>query len=119
MLVERRCRGRLRAHFTVGIQSPYGYIEARGLNASRHGAGVDSPEAIDTDSLVFIELPQCGLAGFAYVRHCQPRPDGRFSIGLRFRGPLHRERAPEFAGQWYYLKATHGACGAWDGCADA
>ncbi len=119
VLVERRRRGRLRAQFTVAIQSSYGDIEARGLNASRHGAGIDSPEAIETDSLVFIELPQCGLSGFAHVRHCKPRPDGRFTIGLRFRGSLHRERAPEFGGPWYHLKATYGACGAWDGCADA
>jgi hypothetical protein len=117
--VERRQRDRLRTHFTVAIQAPNGYFEAHGINANRHGVGLDSPEPIEPGSLVFLQLPQCGLAGFAYVRHCLARPDGRFTIGLRFRGSLYRERRPEFGGRWHYVKATHGACGAWDGCADA
>ena len=39
-------------------------------------------------SVVFLTLKEVQLGGFAEVRHCSLRRDGRYAIGLAFRGPL-------------------------------
>jgi len=118
-LLDRRGRARLRAHFHVVLSGMCGYIEARGLNVTREGAALDSPDPAEVGSLVYVQLPHLGLEGFAHVRRCDPRSDGRFTLGLRFRGALLSVPKPEFGGGWLYQRVRYGASGAWDGSGEA
>ncbi len=47
-----------------------------------------SPEDWEVGTIVFLKLPDVQLGGFAEVRHCTRRKDGRYAVGLKFNGPL-------------------------------
>lgn len=114
--LERRGDRRVRTDFTACLSGDCGRVEVRGLDAHRRGLGGISERWLETGSLVFVRLSDLGLAAFAHVRRCEPRPDGNYAIGLEFRDKLTRER--EEIGGWQYQRAAHGACGVWDAAAD-
>lgn len=114
--LERRDRRRLKAAFRAVLHGPTGLIEVRGFDASRHGIGAVSPEALAPGSLIFVRLVELGLAGFAWVRRSEARPDNNFILGLEFRDELRRERVE--TASWSVQHATH-TCGVWDAAADA
>jgi len=70
-------------------------VEVRGIDLSRMGAMVRSPEALPPGSVVFVNIRSHGLMGVAHVRHCTPWGRG-FRIGLEFRSPLMRREAGEW-----------------------
>ena len=114
--LERRDRARLRADFRAVLTGTCGHLTVRGIDASRHGFGVASPDAVEPGTLVFVRLTELGLAGFAHVRRCVALPEGGFHLGLQLRDELSRERLDP--GVWTLQRATH-TCGAWDATVDA
>ena len=62
-------------------------IRARGVDMSRLGARVESPEPLTRGAFVFIQAPELNLMGGAIVRHCVFR-GLKYRIGLEFRNPL-------------------------------
>ena len=62
-------------------------IRARGLDMSRLGARVESPEPMTPGSFTFVQAPELNLMGGAIVRHCKTR-GLKYRIGLEFRNPL-------------------------------
>jgi hypothetical protein len=113
--LERRERRRLRADFRAVLTGDCGFIEVRGVDASRHGMGVVAQEAVDPGTLVFIRLKELGLAGFAHVRRCVPTPEAKFMLGLQFRGELSRERSNPAPSN--LQRAAH-TCGVWDAASE-
>ena len=89
--LERRDRPRLRANFRAILSGDCGQLEVRGMDASRLGVGVLSPEAVRVGTLVFIRLQDFGLTGFGSIRHCVAQGEGSFALGLQFRGELSHE----------------------------
>ncbi len=110
--LDKRDHRRVRADFGVTIELNGGALQARGVDASRQGMGIVSERPLPQGTLVFLQLTDADLGGFAHVRHCTSRPDGKFKLGLKFRDQLHRRR-PEI-GKWTHRQVTYGACGAWD-----
>jgi PilZ domain len=104
--LERRDRRRLKADFRAFLTGGCGQLEVRGLDASRQGLGVLSPEAVALGTQLFVRLKDLGLAGFATVRRCSVRPDGQFHLGLEFRGGLSRERSESSPGNVQRLTQT-------------
>lgn len=115
--VGRRKRYRLSAQFHAILSCPGGDIHARGVDATRHGIGVLASEPLQCGCLIFIDLPQVGLGGFAHVRRCQPLPDGQFAIGVEFRDSLSHLR-PELSrwefGRWRYIGLNGESRGLWN-----
>lgn len=115
--LDKRGRRRLRADFGVTIELYGCALRAQGVDASRQGIGVVSEKPLPPGILVFLELTDADLSGFAHVRHCTSRPDGKFKLGLKFRDQLHCRRSE--IGQWTHLQVTtYGACGAWDNASE-
>jgi hypothetical protein len=85
---ERRSNLRKRMRFEAEIQKLDGTIPVIGVDIHEDGARILSKKAWDTGTVLFLKLPDVQLGGFAEVRHCTPRKDGRYTIGLAFRGPL-------------------------------
>jgi hypothetical protein len=113
--LERRDRRRLKADFRAVLTGDCGFIEVRGIDASRYGIGVLAPEPVLPGALVFVRLKELGLAGFAHVRRSVPLPDGRFMLGLQFRGELARERSGTGTSNLERLAHT---CGVWDAASE-
>jgi len=113
--IERRDRRRLKAEFRAVLTADATQMEVVGLDASRYGIGVLSEQALAMGALVFVRLKELGLAGFAYVRRCDAQTDGRFRLGLEFRGELGRERGDQAA--WNVQQLNH-SCGVWDAASE-
>jgi hypothetical protein len=91
--LERRRRPRLRTDVEVILSGNCGQTTARGVDMNRSGMGVLTNQPIDVDTLLFVQLPDCGMMGFAHVRRCDAQPEGFNLLGLEFREPLTRERS--------------------------
>jgi hypothetical protein len=85
---ERRTHVRQRLRFEAEIRKSNGTFPAVGVDIHEDGARVLTSESYDPGTVVFLTLKNVQLGGFAEVRHCALRGDGRFSTGLAFRGPL-------------------------------
>ena len=85
---ERRTNPRKRMRFDAEIQKLDSTTPAAGVDIHEDGARILSPEGWEVGTVIFLKLPGVQLGGFAQVRHCELRPDGRYSIGLSFQGPL-------------------------------
>jgi hypothetical protein len=102
---------RLPAEFTGTLTGPFGTICVTGIDLTRNGAGVQSPHEFPLGRLVFLQISDLGLMGFAHVRHCSPR-DGGYFLGLEFRDGLSRERRD--AGSWDRQRKQLSGVRAWD-----
>jgi len=85
---ERRAVPRKRMRFEAQIELLDGSTPAVGVDIHEDGARILSSRGWEAGSVIFLRLTEVQLGGFAEIRHCVERPDGRFSIGLAFRGPL-------------------------------
>jgi len=81
--------------FEAEIQRVDGNTPVVGVDIHEDGARILSKKGWKTGTVLFLRLNEVQLGGFAEVRHCSLRDDGRYTIGLAFRGPL----IPQ-AGQW-------------------
>ncbi len=61
---------------------------AAGVDIHEDGARILSAQGWEVGTIIFLKLPGVQLGGFAQVRHCALRPDGRYTIGLQFQGHL-------------------------------
>jgi hypothetical protein len=111
-LLDRRGRQRVKADFRAILSGTCGLVQARGLDVTRRSIGVRAAHPIPKGALVFAELVEFGTGGYAYVRRCDPNPDGTYAIGLQFRKELKANRFD--IGPWEHHHRTHGPCGAWD-----
>ena len=111
-LKEGRHHVRLPAQFTGMMSGPFGAIHCKGIDLTRNGAGVHSPQELPVGTLVFLRLSDLGLMGFATVRHCSAK-DGGYMLGLQFREGLSRERAED--GSWDRHRYARATTPAWDG----
>jgi hypothetical protein len=69
-------------------------VQARGIDISQSGIGLELPEPVEPRTMVHIEGRPYRLLGTANVRHCQ-RNGIKFMVGLEFSGELeYRRRAP-------------------------
>jgi len=59
-----------------------------GMDIHEDGARILAKRKWETGTVLFMKIPSVQLGGFAEVRHCTLRKDGRYSIGLAFRGPF-------------------------------
>ena len=110
-LKEGRRQVRLPAHFTGTMSGPFGAIPCTGIDLTRNGAGVHSPQKLPVGALVFLRLSDLGLMGFATVRHCSAKDDG-YMLGLQFREALSRERGED--GTWDRQRYARATTRAWD-----
>jgi hypothetical protein len=85
---ERRSTQRQRMRFEAEIQRLDGSIPVVGVNLQEDGALVLSKQAWAKGTVLFLKLKDVQLGGFAEVRHCTLRKEGKYAIGLAFRGPL-------------------------------
>ena len=108
---DHRRHSRLPVEFSGTVAGSFGTICITGIDVSRNGAGVQSPHEFPLGALVFLQISDLGLMGFAHVRHCSPRDDGYF-LGLEFREGLSRERGD--AGKWEQERKQLSAHRAWD-----
>jgi hypothetical protein len=108
---DNRRHMRLPADFTASMAGPFGTIPVAGVDATRKGVGVQSPEALPAGTLVFLRMTSLGLMGFAHVRHCSPRGNG-YLLGLQFREGLSRER--EDIRNWDWQQLTTAGRELWD-----
>jgi hypothetical protein len=92
-LLDRRDRQRVKADFRARLSGPCGLVQARGLDATRRGIGVLAAHPIEKGVMLLAEIVELGNGGFAYVRHCDPKPDGTYAIGLEFCNELKVSRA--------------------------
>jgi DnaJ-domain-containing protein 1 len=70
------------------------FIRGRAVDFSKSGARVQSPEAIDVGSQVYLRADSFGLMGMAKVRYCQQRPAG-YVIGLELEKRGSSMRTPD------------------------
>lgn len=103
---------RLPAEFTATIAGPFGTIRVTGIDAHRHGAGVQATEPLPLGTLTFLRITDLKLVGFAHVRHCSKRGDG-YLLGLQFRDGLSRER-DEAEANWDYRRVGQAGRQLWD-----
>jgi hypothetical protein len=59
-----------------------------GVDIHEDGARVLSKRNWPDGTLLFLKLTEVQLGGFVEVRHSTLRKDGRYAIGLAFRGPM-------------------------------
>ena len=64
-------------------------LAARGVNMSEGGAMIRAGDPIEPGSAVWLDFADLRLNGGARVAHCT-KGTFRYSIGLRFSGPLFR-----------------------------
>jgi hypothetical protein len=111
-LLDRRDRQRVKADFRAILSGPCGLVQARGLDATRRGIGVLATHPLEKGMLVFAEIVELSTGGFAYVRRCDPKGDGTYSIGLQFCKELDTN-GPKI-GSWECHHFKYGPFGAWD-----
>lgn len=85
---ERRSNQRQRIRFDAEFRKLDISFPVVGVDIHEDGAKVLAKQAWETGTVVFLSLKEVQLAGFAEVRHCSLRKDGRYAIGLLFQGPL-------------------------------
>ena len=85
---ERRTNERRRMRFEAELRVGQEDFPVVGVDIHEDGAKVLAPRHWEAGSIVFITLKDVQLGGFAEIRHCSRRKDGRYAIGLAFRGPL-------------------------------
>ena len=88
LFAERRAARREKISFKVEIDGPDGVVPANGVDIHGQGAMVISKQAWANGTILFVQLKDFRLGGYADVRHCTLRKGGNYAIGLRFRGPL-------------------------------
>ena len=108
---DHRRHVRLPAEFSGMITGFSEMIRVTGIDLNRKGAGVQSPHEFPLGALVFLQISDLGLMGFAHVRHCSSRDDGYF-LGLEFREGLARERGD--GGNWDRERKSLSGHSAWD-----
>ncbi len=108
---EGRRKARIPADFQASLSGPFGTIYVTGVDATRNGAGVQSPSPLQVGTLVFLRISTLGLVGFAHVRHCSPRGSG-YLLGLQFREGLARDR--EVGDDWEIQRLRRDAVTVWD-----
>ena len=111
-LLDRRARQRVKLDFRATLSRPCGLLQARGLDATRRGIGVVATYPATKGMKVFAEIVELGAGGFAYVRRCDPNPDGTYTIGLQFCKELKANAAE--IGSWAYHHFQDGPSGAWE-----
>jgi len=62
-------------------------IRTRGVDLSRLGARIESPEPMRQGAYVFIQAPELKLMGSAIVRYCKAS-GFKYRVGLEFPNPL-------------------------------
>ena len=62
-------------------------VRARGVDLSRVGARIESPEPLRPGTHVFIQAPELKLMGSAIVRHCKAS-GFKYRVGLEFPNSL-------------------------------
>jgi hypothetical protein len=107
---ERRTTPRQRLRFAAELGGIEGAVAATGVDIHEDGARVLSKSAWEVGTVLFLRLKDVQLGGFAEVRHCARRKDGRYSIGLAFRSPLvpqgstwQIQRVHQVENAWTYL----------------
>ena len=119
--IERRGRRRLRTDVDVILSGNCGQSTVRCVDLNRRGMGVLANQPIETGTLLFVRLPECGLIGFAFVRRCIAQPEGLYLIGLEFREALARDTSNQLprpdGGAWQYNVARD-TCHAWSAADD-
>jgi hypothetical protein len=94
--------------FDAEIQRSIKITPVVGVDIHEDGARVLSKEAWEIGTVLFLKLPIVQLGGFAEVRHCTLRKDGRYTVGLAFRGPLIPQGAT-----WQIQRVCQPAAAAW------
>jgi hypothetical protein len=111
--IERRRRRRLPADVDVILSGAFGQSTARGIDLNRTGMGVLATQQVETGTLLFVRLPECGLMGFAFVRRCVAMAEGIYHLGLEFRESLGLDRSETALrpdrGSWCVQTACAGA----------
>jgi hypothetical protein len=108
----QRKHRRVKGDFKVTLTAPCGELEVRGVDASAKGIGVISLQPLHIGTVVFVNLSGLNLVTSATVRHCGPREDSTFAVGLEFRDKLRPDRL-EVHG-WSYRLVLHETREAWD-----
>ena len=85
---ERRVNRRQRMRFEAEVQRLDGVFPVVGVDIHEDGAKVLSKQSWAMGTILFFNLKTVQLGGFAEVRHSTLRKDGRYAIGLAFRGRL-------------------------------
>lgn len=85
---ERRTHERQRMRFDAELRRVDDTVPAVGVDIHEDGAKVLCREGWEAGTVLFLTLKEVQLGGFAEVRHCTRRKDGRFAMGLAFRSPL-------------------------------
>ena len=83
-------RFKIKCRVTLSWQDAEGHtcsIRARGVDMSRVGVRVESPEAMTPGSFAFVQVHELKLMGGAVVRYCMLRGT-KYRIGLEFRNSL-------------------------------
>ncbi len=95
--------------FDAEIQLLEGNFPVVGVDIHQHGAQVLSKRGWEPGTLLFLKLNDVQLGGPAEVRHSKLRKDGRYAIGLAFRGPMvpqgeswQIQRVGHSTGEWTY-----------------
>jgi len=109
-LTDGRRDARLPADFPVYLSGSLGAARGRCLDLTARGMAVEAVVPVEVGALLFLRIPNHGLAGFAWVRHCRTTETGHV-LGLQFRDRLVREREP-MESTWSYAHVT--PAGAWD-----
>jgi hypothetical protein len=105
---ERRSAQRKRMRFEAEIQKVGESVPVIGVDIHEDGARVLAKQSWDTGTVLFLKLKNVQLGGFAEVRHCTRRQDGRYTIGLAFRGPFIPQGE-----QWQIQRVCQPATEAW------
>ena len=111
---EKRRLPRKRLRYEAEIRRIDGSTPVVGVDIHEDGARILSKVQWDTGTVVFLKLPSVQLGGFAEVRHCTRRKDGRYSIGLAFRGPLIPQGS-----QWQVERHCQSSSDAWTATDDS
>lgn len=101
---ERRSLQRRRLRHQGMIEDPTNptLIPFDGVNIHERGLLVVAERCWTPGTMVSLQLSSFQLTGFAVVRHCEPRKDGTYALGLEFCGALqHYEE-----GTWQVRRAS-------------
>ena len=93
--------------FEAEIRKGDEVFPAVGVDIHEDGARILCREQCEPGAILFLFLNEVQLGGFVEVRHCSPRKDGRYAMGVAFRGHLlpqgstwQIQRAPTTESNW-------------------
>jgi len=105
---ERRSAPRKRMRFEAEVEKVGETVPVVGVDFHEDGARILAQKGWDIGTVLFLKLKDVQLGGFAEVRHCTRRQDGRYTIGLAFRSPFIPQGE-----QWQIQRVCQPAAAAW------